>query len=139
MSPQTPVIDPALVQAMSAKGTEEECRLFSKGAIRFLNRASTLVLRLSYLESRGDLAGTEARKVARALRAESEKTGALRIEALCREVEAGKAAQPAELIRKLEDEYRAAELALAAISKKLGVAVVERNRSRRKSHRNADY
>lgn len=139
MSPHTPVIDPGLVDTISAKATEDECRLFSKSAIRFLNRASTLVLRLRYLESRGEALGPEARKVAKALRLESEKTGALRIRALCREIESGKVAQPAELMRKLEDEYQAAEHAFASISKRLGVAVVERNRSRRKSTRGRSY
>ena len=140
MSPHTPVIDPGLVDTMAAKATEDECRLFSKSAIRFLNLASTLVLRLRYLESRGEALGPEAKKVAKALRLESEKTGALRIRALCREIESGKVSQPpAELMRKLEDEYQAAEHAFASISKRLGVAVVERNRSRRKSMRGRSF
>lgn len=137
MSSAEPIIDPAVVDSVKEKNSEEECRQYSKSALRFLSRAPDLLLRLRYLESRGLIPGAEAKKVARELRRECEKPGALRIMKLCRELEAGRhaAAELPALLRQLDDEFSSAEQALAVISRTLGVAVVEKNRTRRRSAR----
>lgn len=132
------IIDQSIVDSVWARGTEDDCRKFSKSALLFLSRAPDQLLRLRYLEKRGATAA-DLRKVARNLRKEAEKVGALRICAVAEEIESAKFVdgQLSDVLRRLDLEFAAAERRLAEISKALGQAIVEKTRTRKKSAREA--